>query len=213
MSSVAATQPSFLGAGSGMLPFDLPFVYDPAQGSLLVDFDVASQPATTWSIQSAASAPGTARHSDIGTACGGLLLSSTGGGNTYNLTYTLTGGPANAQGVFLFGATLFPVPIPLPGSPGCNVHQNPILALPIALDGAGGYSLPLTYAANPSLRGFTLFGQVGALNPTSGLVVSQTRAATLTDAHDGARMYVLGSNTTPTGTLQLGSMIVIRFQN
>jgi hypothetical protein len=213
LSSVQATTPSFLGQGSGMLPFDAPFVYAPANGSLLIDYDVAATNTTTWSIQSAASSPTTGRHSTIGTGCNGMNLTSSGGGNGSSLTYTLTGGPANAQGVLLLGTAALPAPVPIPGSPGCFLYQDALIPWNVTLDNAGGYTLPVAYAANPALRGFTLFGQVGVLNTTFARVdTSQSRAVTLTDAHDGARCYFLGSNTSTTCTLQLGSMIVLVFQ-
>jgi hypothetical protein len=212
-SAANATTPSFVGQGSGMLMFDTPFLYQPANGSLLVDFDVASQPSGAWSIDSAAASPTSGRHSTIGTGCNGMTLTSSGGGNAHSLTYTLSGGPANAQGAFLLGTNALPAPLPVPGSPGCFLYQDIAMVLGATLSGTGGASLPITYAANPQWRGFTLFGLAAALNVTAGRVdTSASRALTLTDAHDGGRVYVLGNNTTPTGTLQLGSMIVIRLQ-
>jgi hypothetical protein len=214
LTSVVATQPSFLGAGSGMIMFDAPFIYLPANGSLLVDFDVASQPAGTWSIQSAASSPLNGRHSDIGSGCNGLSLTSTGGGSGLTLTYTLAGGPANAPGIFVLATRALPAPIPVPGNPGCNLYQELLVILPVTLNAAGGWTLPLSYPADPGLRGANIFGQLGAINLAANRFdLSQSRVVTITNAHDGARLYSLNSNTSPTGTLQLGSMIVIRFQN
>ncbi len=206
LTNLAALPASNPGGYGGVWMLDAPFVYIPAQGNLLIDYDVASQPSGAWTVDSPFTSTA-ATHTTTGAACNGLTADSTGGLLGQALTYSVTGGPANAAAVLMFGP-LFPAPVPFPGLPGCNVYVNPIVGLTVPLDGAGAGSLPLTVPESAGLRGATLSAQFASTH-TAGLAFSAARSVTFA-AFAAARITNTTTNTSPTGSVQLRSAIVVR---
>lgn len=207
LTNLAATPASNPGGYGGIWMLDAPFVYIAAQGNLMIDYDVASQPSGAWTVDSPFTSTA-ATHLATGTGCNGLTAGSTGGLLGLNLTYTVGGGPGNGAAVLVFGP-LFPAPVPFPGLPGCDVHVNPLVSLSVPLSASGTGSLPLTVPESAGLRGATLSAQFVAPH-TMGLAFSPARSVTFA-AFSAARITNTTSNTSPTGTVQLRSAIVVRF--
>jgi hypothetical protein len=207
LTNVAATVPSMpVGQFSGALALDVPFTYDPAQGNLIIDFDVASQPIGAWAHDTPFTTVGT--HTAVGTACGGLSANSTGGALGGLLTLSMTGGVANNPAVLIIGSTLFPTPIPVPGNPACLLYHDLAVLLPVTLSGTGTASLALTVPPQRSLRGAVLFSQWGAVNAALNIDTTQARQSTLA-SWVVLRVYNTTNNASPTGTIQNYVGIVI----
>src|SRR5262249_28230880 len=112
MTSINATTGGWVGGYTGVFAFDTPFLYLPSQGNLIIGPDANPLPAGTWSSdQPAAAVLTSGQHFDVGTACGGLVATSTGGtvagagSASTPLTIGMTGGAANAAAVLLIGVT------------------------------------------------------------------------------------------------------------
>ncbi|HLU40526.1 MAG TPA: hypothetical protein VK081_14170 [Planctomycetota bacterium] len=199
MTSVQATMATTPGQYTGPLMLDVPFPYDPAAGNLLIDYDIASQPAGTWTHDTPFTTAGT--HTAVGTSCGGLSASSTGGVLGGSLTLSMSGGVANNPAVLLVGTTVLPTPVPVPGSPGCFLYQDFPVTIPMPLSATGAASLPLSVPPLSFYRGAVILSQWGAANASLGIETTQTRQSTLA-SWVVLRVHNTSSNTSPTGTVQ-----------
>jgi hypothetical protein len=207
LTSLNAVTPTTPGGFGGAWPLDVPFPYDPAAGNLLVDFDVASQPAGSWSMDTPFTTAGT--HVTQGTGCNGAAASSTGGALGGPLTFTLSaGGTPNGVALLLAGFNLFPAPIPVPGSPGCNVYNDFPILVAATLSGTGVGSVPLTVPPDASLRGGIVYGQFAAITAALGVNTTNSRQVTLA-SWVVLRVHNTANNASPTGTVQNYVGIVI----
>src|SRR5690606_14725535 len=206
LTNLRPTTPSFPGQYSGPLPFDAPVLYAPTGNALLVEYDVASQPSGTWPMDTPFTGAGP--HTSIGSGCGGLTASSTGGliGNT--LTFSLTGGIVGNPAVMLLGDLELPAPLPLP-TPGCLLYQNALVTLSTSIASPTSVVIPLPNVR--PLRGFVAYGQFGSIDAGMNLIASNSRRVVIAGLYDVARVYNNSSNTSPTGTVQQNVGIVTRF--
>lgn len=210
LTSVNATVPMNPGQYGGPILFDTPFIYDPAAGNLLIDFDIQSQPAGAWAHDTPYTTAGT--HAAIGTACNGLGGSSTGGALGGVATFTLTGGQQNGIAVHLLGFNRLPQPIPIPGNPGCELYNdiNVLSVVNLTATGTGTISYPVPAQSN--LRDAVVFGQYGAINAAFNVDMSQSRQVTLR-SWVVLRVHNTSNNASPTGTVQNYVGIVIELSS
>jgi hypothetical protein len=207
LTSLNSTSPSPVGQWGGAWMFDAPFPYDPAQGNLLVEYDISSQSMTPWSMDTTGSLSAGA-HSNVGTACNGLNASSAGGALGAMLTFNMTGGALNGVALLVLGTIELPVPIPVPGNPPCAVFTDLAAWLVVLLSGTGAGSADLPVPPEASLREALVFGQFASLTPSLNFDTTQARKVVL-DGFVAGRIYHVSSNTAPAGTLQLRSAIVV----
>lgn len=206
--NLPATTSGFLGTWSGAMLFDTPFTYDPAAGNLLVEFDVSAIGATAWSQNVTFTAAGT--HFTVGTACGAFAGTSSGGGINATLTYSASAGAPNAPAAFILGASELPVPIPLPGNPGCTVNETLDVTVPVTLTATGTGSQVFTVPNVPLYRGVSLWGQWVELNASNLLDSTVARRAVLQGVHAVGRCYSASSNTATSGTSQAAVGLILR---
>lgn len=205
--NLAATSPQQpVGGFGGPFVLDTPFVYDPAAGNLLIDFDVASQPAGTWAMDTPYTTAGT--HASAGTGCGGLVASSSGGALGGPLTLSLSGAAPLQPATLFVGLSLLPAPLPIPGTNSCFLYQDIVASASTTISATGAASMPFTVPADARLRGGVLQWQWAALNASFGLDTSATRTTTLS-SWVVLRVHNTSSNVSPTGTVQNYVGIVI----
>lgn len=199
--SMPATSAAVIGAWSAPFVLDAPFIYDPTGGdSLLVEFDVASQPSGSWPIDVAWTTAGV--HFTVGAGCNGLGATSSGGLIAGPLTYSLSGASANSPGVALLGFNEFPTPIPVPGNLACSLFHTIDATASITTSATGAASLPLTVPNNPLLKGASIYGQFAVVDPSAMIDTSPARRVFLTASDECGRIHNTSSNTSPTGTVQ-----------
>jgi hypothetical protein len=206
MTNVNATAPMNPGQYSGVMPLDVPFLYNPAAGNLIVDFDIASQPAGAWAHDTPFTTAGT--HASVGTACNGLAASSTGGALGGPLTFSMTGGVANNTAILVLGFGLLTTPIPIPGNPGCSLFNDIAFLGVVTMSATGTASVPFTVPPDPMLRGGNVYGQFAAVNGALNFDTTGTRQVTLA-SWVVLRVHNTTTNTSPTGTVQNYVGIVI----
>lgn len=204
--NLAATTTQTPGQYGGPFVLDTPFVYDPSAGNLLIDFDVASQPAGAWPMDTPYTTAGT--HVNIGTACGSVGATSSGGALGGTLVTSMSGGVAYNPGVVLAGLMLWQPPIPIPGTTNCFLYQDVVASASVTLSATGAASLTLAVPPDASLRGVVLYSQWAAINAAFGLDMSQSRGSTLS-SWVVLRVHNTTSNTSGTGTVQNYVGIVI----
>lgn len=204
--NLPATVSQPIGPYGGPFVLDTPFVYDPAAGNLLIDFDVASQPAGTWSMDTPFTTAGT--HASFGTGCGGLVASSSGGALGGPLTLSLSGAAPLQPATLFVGLSLLPAPLPIPGTNSCFLYQDIVASASTTISATGAASMPFTVPADAGLRGGVLQWQWAALNASFGLDTSATRTTTLS-SWVVLRVHNTSSNVSPTGTVQNYVGIVI----
>jgi hypothetical protein len=208
MVSVPATTPAFVGQWAGPFVLDVPFIYIPTQGNLLVEWDIASQPASAWPQDTAWTTMGP--HVTLGTACSPLASTSAGGDYGGSMTFTVNGGVASASAAFFFGLTALPTPFPVPGNPSCSLYVAPLVVVPLALDASGGSSLAIGLPNDAALRGNVGHAQWAALR--SGLIeTSIANRAVVSGSYVIGRVFSLGSNTAVTGSAQARAGLTLRF--
>jgi hypothetical protein len=211
--SMPASTAQTIGAWTPPFVLDAPFVYDPTGGdSLLIEYDVLSQPTGTWRVDCAWSAAGV--HSAVGAGCNGVGANSTGGQLGGSLTISCTAGAANANapGALLIGATEWPTPLPVPGSPGCFSFSSLDVVIPVTLSATGTYSFATPVPAQQSVLGGPLFGQYAIATPSLTIDTSPSRRMFVTDLDQVARVYNLISNVAGGGTLQVRVALAMRLQ-
>lgn len=209
--SMPATTAQIIGAWSPPFVLDAPFTYDPTGGdSLLIEYDVATQPAGTWRVDCAWSATGV--HSALGTGCNGVNATSSGGQIGGNLTIGCSGGTANAPGALFIGTFEWPSPFPIPGSPGCFSFSSLDVVLPVALSATGIYSFVLPVPNQQNLLGGPIYGQYGVVNNSFAIDTSPSRRIFLTDLDQIGRVHNTTSNASPTGTVQARVALATRLQ-
>lgn len=208
LTNIAATTPTTpnIGQYAGALTLDVPFLYDPAAGNLIIDFDISAHITGAWSHDTPFTTAGT--HTSVGTACGTLVAGSTGGAIGGAYVPSVSGGVANSPAVLIIGSTLFPNPIPVPGNPACFLYHDFAATLPLTLSGTGGATLPLTVPPQSSLRGSSLLTQWAAVNASALIETSVARQTTFA-SWNVLRVYNNTSNTSATGTIQNYVGIVI----
>ncbi len=204
--NLAATTPQSPGQYGGPFVLDTPFVYDPGTGNLLIDFDVASQPAGSWPMDTPYTTAGV--HATVGTACGSVSATSSGGALGGTLVTSMSGGVANNPGVVLAGFMQWPSPIPIPGTTNCFLYQDVVASASVALSATGTASLTLAVPPDATLRGVVVYTQWAAINAAFGLDMSQSRRSTLS-SWVVLRVHNTTSNTSGTGTVQNYAGIVI----
>jgi hypothetical protein len=186
---------------------DVPFVYTRAAGNLLIDyFNRATSTGTysqdtSFTLAASITAVGTPCANENQTVTGGQKLNATS-----VVTFTLANGPASAAYVHILGSMALPAPIPLPYG-GCKLYQDFLLLLPGATDASGG--AVLSYPLPPMARDLVIYGQYVTVNPVGpkfGGTQSHRVAIGGLDSH--CRIYNLSSDTSPTGSTQLGVGIV-----
>lgn len=209
--SLPATTSQILGAWSPPFVLDAPFSYDATTGeSLLIEYDVASQPAGTWLVDCAWSATGV--HTALGTGCNGVGSTSSGGQIGGNLLIGVNGGAANAPGALFIGVVEWPVPIPVPGSPGCFSFSSLDVVLPVTLSATGTFSFSLPVPNQQNLLGGPIHGQYAVVSGTPTIDTSPSRRIFITDLDQIGRVYNNTSNTSLTGTVQTRVALVTRLQ-
>lgn len=209
--SMPATSSQIIGTWTPPFVLDAPFTYDPTGGdSLLIEYDVASQPAGTWSVDCAWSAAGV--HTALGTGCNGVTATSTGGQIGGNLTIGCGGGTASAPGALFIGTFAWLSPIPVPGSPGCFSFSSLDVVLPVALSATGTYSFVLPVPNQQNLLGGPIYGQYGVVNNSFAIDTSPSRRIFLTDLDQIGRVHNTSSNTSLTGTVQARVALATRLQ-
>lgn len=206
LTTLGATAAGSPGGYGGTLVLDTPFFYDANAGNLVIDFDVQSQPAGSWPMDTPYTTAGT--HTNFGTACGNLSATSSGGALGTAANFGVSGGVPNNPAVLLLGTTQIPGGIPLPGSPGCFLYNDVLASVATTLSALGAANIPLTVPPAPGLRGLTLHSQWAALNANFVFQTSQTRSVTLA-SWVVLRVHDTTSNTSLTGTVQNYVGIVI----
>lgn len=207
--ALPATPAQVIGPWTPAFVLDAPFVYDPTGGdSLLIEYDVASQPTATWQVDCAWSAAGV--HSAIGTGCNGVTASSSGGQLGGSLTIGCAGGSANAAGALIIGATEWPTPIPVPGSPTCFSYSSFEVVLAVTASATGTVSQNFPVPNLQGLLGAPLHGQFALVSPAFSIDTSPSRRMFLTDLDQVGRVYNLTSNTLATGSTQARVALVTR---
>jgi hypothetical protein len=199
LTSLNATLAMTPGQYGGPFLLDTPFMYVPSQGNLIIDFDVASQPAGVWTMDTPFTTAGV--HAAIGTACNGLTGSSTGGAIGGPLSFTMANGMANGVAIHLLGSSLFPQPIPVPGNPGCQIYNDFLILSVVNLTATGAGTQQFTVPAQSSLRGGVVYGQFASVNAALNVDTTQSRQVTLA-SWVVLRVHNTTSNTTGTGTVQ-----------
>lgn len=205
LTNIAATVPQNPGQYGGVLMLDTPFVYNPAAGNLIIDFDIASQPAGAWSHDTPFTTAGT--HASVGTSCLPTATSS-GGALGGTLTLGMSGGVPNNPAVLVIGTTLFGTPIPVPGNPACLLYHTLDVLLPATLSGTGAASIAIPVPPQRALRGAILYSQWGAVNAAVNIDTTGARRSTLA-SWVVLRVHNTASNTSATGTVQNYVGIVI----
>jgi hypothetical protein len=201
--------PATPGALVAPIVLDSPYTYDPAQGNLLIEFDIANQPAGAYDLDHTTAGYG-GYHSNVGNACNGLSANSSAGGLGGNLIFNVSGGPNAGIGFFLLGYSLLTPALPVPGNPGCSVYQNLPVITVATLNGSGNGTLGLQVPADRNLRLVTVYGQFAIFNATlTNVNTTQTRAVILGDRYECGSL-VATSNTAATGSIQRFVAPVIR---
>ncbi len=209
--SMPATAAQIIGPWTPPFVLDAPFTYDPTGGdSLLIEYDVLSQPAGTWRVDCAWSATGV--HTAIGTGCNGVGSTSSGGQIGGNLTIGCSGGTANAPGALLIGAQEWPVPIPVPNAPGCFSFTSLEVVLPVTLSATGIFSYVIPVPNQQNLLGGPVHGQYAVVNAGFTIDTSPSRRVFLTDLDQVGRIHNTTSNTSLTGTVQTRVALATRLQ-
>ena len=192
---------------TAIVPFDSQFVYVAVNGNLLIDY---FQHATSvGSYNHDTSFTQTGAFTANGTACGGLNQTGSGGTAstlTSTATFSFTGAPVGGAAVHALGSQLLANPVPLPFG-GCLLYQD-ILAttvVPISATGTGSIIYPLS----PNWKNAVVYGQYVALDATvPALSASQSHKLVIGGFDPHTRIYNLTSNTSATGSIQLGVGIV-----
>jgi hypothetical protein len=208
MVSVNAINPTLPGGDLITIVLDAPFMYDPAAGSLLIEYDVASQPAGT--INHDVPFTNVGIHASLGTGCNGVAASSTGGGNGLALTWTMTGGAANGVALHVLSLNALPGPIPIPGNPACSLLVVPDFLSVVNLTATGTGSFAVTVPTNNDLRGLPVYGQYLPISAALNVDATNGRVTYIGGSHGVARVYSASSNTALTGTSQANVANVIR---
>jgi hypothetical protein len=104
--------------------------------------------------------------------------------SSYDVTLSDAAPTTFALMVSGFSDTMFngaPLPIALPGAPGCSVHAAPELLQVFVTDAAGTASAPFGIPASPTNIGLSLYHQWAVLDAVNalGIVVSDAGRATI----------------------------------
>ncbi|MEZ5987547.1 MAG: hypothetical protein R3F30_00165 [Planctomycetota bacterium] len=186
-------------------PLDAQFVYVRQNGNLIIDYITHTPVSGTYSHDT--SYTSSAVNTAVGSAC--TVSMSIAGGQSLNptsvLTYNLSGAPTGSAAVHILGSMALASPIPLPYG-GCNLYQDILLLLPVVVDasGNGTISYPIT-----GYRDYEVYGQYLVVDPTGPkLYASQSYKTVVGGLDSHCRIYNLSSNTSATGSSQLGVGIV-----
>ena len=208
MTSLNATTAGRIGGWSGRMMFDAPFVYLAApNANLLIDYDVASQPASNW--QTDTTYLPLAVHATLGSGCGGLQITSAGGLVGNLLTFDLTSAPPNTPAAVLLGQNELPVPLPVPGNPACSVYQDFPFVIPTTVTPSGNARFGINVPMNDYMRGQAVYCQF-ATALGGQLVTSASRRVFLGGQWDTARIYNTMTNLGASGAVQQGVGLVTR---
>lgn len=211
MISLPATTPQVFGNWTPPFVLDAPFPYDPTTNqSLLIEYDVASQPSGTWQVDCAWSAPGV--HFAIGTGCNGLSATSYGGRLDEDVQFIASGGEPGSAGALLLGVSEWPVPIPVPGSPGCYSFTSLDVIVPRTVGVTGLMWLAVQLPNDRNLLGQPVHGQLAALNAGLTLDTTPSRRVFLTALDSVGRVANITSNTSATGIVQKLVAMVTRLR-
>lgn len=182
-----------------LFPFDVPYVYVNAAGTLVVEGRSYNQPGGAYPIDAVGWEQ--AREENRGFDCGQIFVRISGGTvppNPSDLEWQVESAPAGGIALLLLGTTVLPAPLRLPVGP-CFLYQDApvILAGAVSAGGAARFSLPVT-------RGMflaVLHSQVVAADPAlTRMPSTATRITTIGGAYPVSTVFNIGSVTLPFGS-------------
>jgi hypothetical protein len=199
--------------GPFLAPFllDAPFQFDPQAGNLLVEYDISAQPAGTVYLDTPASFASGA-HRTFGVGCAGLYAPTSGAGLGHNLAINLYGGLPNGAALHVLGFAELPVPLQIPGSPGCFGFISLDLFTSATIDQNGFGLVIYPVPADPALRGASIYSQFLTLSVAFGISASNGSQVVFGDRHQVHRVHSIGSNTAPQGFVQNHVAPVVRLR-
>ena len=192
---------------TAIVPFDSQFLYLTANGNLLIDY--FQHAVSTGAYNHDTSFTQTGVFTANGTSCGNLSQTGSGGTAstlTSTATFAFTGAPIGGVAIHALGSQLLPSPLPLPFG-GCLLYQDILATTPVTISATGTGSM--VYPLSPNWKNVTVYGQFVALDTTvPALSASQSHKLVIGGFDPHTRIYNLTSDTSPTGSIQLGVGIV-----
>jgi hypothetical protein len=197
------------GSLTNVITLDSPYTYNPAMGNLLIEFDIANQPAGNYEVDWSSSGY-FGYHSNVGTACNGLSATSSGGGLGGNIVFNVSGGTPSGLGFYFLGSALLGAPLPVPGNPGCFLYQNLPIVLVVTLSGGGAGQQAFVAPADKGLRLVTVYGQFAIFNSTlTNVNMTQSRAVILGDRYSCSSLSASTTSATTGSILRFEAPVII----